>query len=174
MATSTSLNLQATLKTAVARTAMERSARVVSGLSPAAKALYVAAAAHASPKGVILYVEPTDREIEQTVADIGFFLAALEGFSETAAERAVLPFPSHEVDPYRGMSPHFGVTSARARVLHAVATGIARVIVASPAALLPKVSAPERLLDASIDLKPGQDISPTDAHRASGRCRVHP
>jgi transcription-repair coupling factor (superfamily II helicase) len=160
VATTTSLNLQATLKTAVARTAMERSARVVSGLSPAAKALYVAAAAHASPKGVILYVEPTDREIEQTVADIGFFLAALEGFSESAAERAVLPFPSHEVDPYRGMSPHFGVTSARARVLHAVATGTARVIVASPAALLPRVSAPERLLDASLTLKPGQDISP--------------
>jgi len=101
-------------------------------------------------------------QLEQTVADISSSLAALEGFSESAAERAVLSsrrFPSHEVDPYRGMKPHFGVTSARARVLHAVATRNRPVIGASPAALLPKSHAPARLLEASIDLKPGQDIS---------------
>ena len=45
--------------------------------------------------------------------------------------------------PYRGMAPHFGVTSARARALHALASGTARVVVASAAALLPRVSAPD-------------------------------
>ena len=74
----------------------------------------------------------------------------------------VLPFPSHEVDPYRGIAPHVGVTSARARALHALATGSARVVVASAAALLPRVSAPARLLGASIELEPGQEIAPTD------------
>jgi transcription-repair coupling factor (superfamily II helicase) len=86
----------------------------------------------------------------------------LEGLSDAAADRAILPFPSHEVDPYRGMAPHVGVTSARARALHALATGTTRVVVASAAALLPRVSAPPRLLGASMDLRPGQDIAPTD------------
>jgi transcription-repair coupling factor (superfamily II helicase) len=46
--------------------------------------------------------------------------------------------------------------------LHALAGTTARVIVASSAGLLPRVSAPNRLLNASIDLRPGQEISPAD------------
>jgi transcription-repair coupling factor (superfamily II helicase) len=60
------------------------------------------------------------------------------------------------------MAPHVGVTAARARALHGFASGTVRVVVASAAALAPRVSAPDRLLDASIDLRPGQDISPSD------------
>ncbi len=160
--TSTSLNLRALLKAAVARCGMETPAPTVSGLTPSAKALYVAAAAQALPDGVVLYVVPSDAELEEAVIDVCFFVSALEGLSPERADRAALPFPSHEVDPYRGLAPHVGVTSARARVLHAVARGAARVVVASAASLLPRVSAPERLLHASIDLKPGQDISPTE------------
>src|SRR5580704_8465016 len=141
---------------------MDVPARTVSGLTPSAKALFVAGAAHAMPHGVALLIVPTDGDLEEAVADTSFFLAAVEGLSGAAADRAVLPFPSHEVDPYRGMAPHVGVTSARARALHALATGAARVVVASAAALLPRVSAPERLLRASIELKPGHDIAPTD------------
>jgi transcription-repair coupling factor (superfamily II helicase) len=124
--------------------------------------LYVAAAAHAMPRGAVLFVVPGDRDLEQAVADVTFFVGALEGLSASAAEQAVLPFPSHEVDPYRGMAPHFGVTSARARALHSLASGTARVIVASTAALLPRLSTPKRLLSASIDIKPGQEIAPSD------------
>src|SRR5262249_31312659 len=94
--------------------------------------------------------------------DVRFFVSALEGLSEDAAERTILPFPSHEIDPYRGLAPHFGVVSARARALHGIASGVARVVVASAAALLPRVTAPGRLLAVSFDLKPGQDIAPTD------------
>ena len=56
----------------------------------------------------------------------------------------MLPFPSHEVDPYRGLAPHFDIASARARALHALTTGTARVVVASAAALLPRLAAPQR------------------------------
>src|SRR5207247_6209279 len=133
-----------------------------SGLTPAAKALFVAAASQALPQGNVLYVVPSDGDLEQTVGDVRFFVSALEGLSESAAARAILPFPSHEVDPYRGLAPHVGVTSARARALHALAVGKARVVIASAPALLPRVSAPARLLGASIDLKPGQDVAPTD------------
>jgi transcription-repair coupling factor (superfamily II helicase) len=141
---------------------MDAPAEAVSGLTPSAKALFVAGAAHATPHGVVLYVVPGDGDIEQTVSDVGFFLSALEGLSATAADRAVLPFPSHEIDPYRGLAPHAGVTSARARALHALADGRARVVVASTAALLPRVSSPNRLLASSIELRPGQDIAPGD------------
>src|SRR5712692_8221408 len=141
---------------------MDVPARVVSGLTGSAKALFVAAAARAQPAGVVLYVVPGDGDLEQCCADVAFFFAALEGLTPAATERAVLPFPSHEVDPYRGLSPHVGVTSVRARALYAIARDTARVVVASAAALLPRVTAPERLLAASLDLKPGQDIAPAD------------
>ena len=162
MTTSTSLNLRALLKTAITRSGMDVPADVVSGLTPSAKAFFIASTAHAMPHGVVLYVVPGDGDLEQTVSDIGFFLSALEGLSATAADRAVLPFPSHEIDPYRGLAPHAGVTSARARALHAIADGRARVVVASAAALLPRVSAPDRLLASSIELRPGEDIAPGD------------
>src|SRR5258708_6501215 len=141
---------------------MEAPARAVSGLTPSAKTLFVASAAHAQPSGVVLYVVPGDGDLEETRADVSFFLAALEGLTPVASERAVLPFPSHEVDPYRGLAPHVGVTSVRARALYAMAQGTARVVIASAAALLPRVTAPHRMLSASLTLKPGQDIAPTD------------
>ena len=46
---------------------------------------------------------------------VGGILGALLGLSDDAAERQVLPFPSQEVDPYRGLTPHLEVASARAR-----------------------------------------------------------
>ena len=162
MSTATSLNLRAILKTAVARAGMNVPARRVSGLTASADALYVAAAAQARPHEAVLFVVPGDGDLEQAVGDVAFFLAALEGLSPAAARQAVLPFPSYEVDPYRGMAPHVGVTSARARALHALAHRTARVVIASAAGLLPRVSAPEKLVAASLELKPGVDISPTD------------
>src|SRR5262245_2098088 len=162
MTTSTSLNLLALFKTAVARSGMDAPTRAASGLTPPAKALYVAAAAHAVPRGAVLFIVPSDRDLEQTVADVAFFLGALEGLPPEAAERAVLPFPSHEIDPYRGMAPHFGVVSARARALYGLSAGTVRVVIASAAAVAPRVSAPERLRSASIDLRPGLDIAPSD------------
>jgi transcription-repair coupling factor (superfamily II helicase) len=162
VATSTSLNLRALLKTAVTRSGMDVPARVVSGLTDSAKALFVAAAAQAKPHGVVLYVVPSDGDLEQTCADVSFFLAALEGLTPAATERVVLAFPSHEIDPYRGMAPHIGVTSARARALYSIARGSARVLIASAASLLPRVTTPERMLAASLELKSGQDIAPTD------------
>jgi len=160
VATSTSLNLRAVLKTALARSGMDIPAAAVSGLTPPAKALFVAGAASAQPHGVVLYVVPTDAVIDEAVADIDFFLSAIEGLGPL--DRSVLPFPSNEIDPYRGLAPHVGVTSARARALHAIATGATRVVVASAAALLPRSTAPAKLLASTIDLKPGQDIAPAD------------
>src|SRR5205085_5225115 len=54
------------------------------------------------------------------------------------------------------------IASVRARALYALTTGQCRLVVASAAALLPRISAPERLDQTAISLTPGQDISPTD------------
>jgi transcription-repair coupling factor (superfamily II helicase) len=154
-----SLALTALLKSASTRAGLLDPAERVTGLSLSAQALYLAAGAG---PGTTVAVVPTDRAIDPMVSDARFFLAALEGLGERDVERAVLPFPSQEVDPYRGLAPHFDVASARARALHALCGGAARLIVASARALMPRVSAPERLVRASIDLRPGDDLSPQD------------
>ena len=166
---STSLTLQALLKSVITRTGIGApGAAHVTGLSPAARALYLAAAAHGQAPPArpgtagttMVVVVATDADVDEAVGDVRFFLGALEGLSDSAAEDAVLPFPSHEVDPYRGLAPHLRVLSARATALHAAATGRARVIVASATALLPRVSAPARLLAASAEIGVGRDVDP--------------
>ncbi len=157
--TSSSLTLRAVFKTAAGRLGMGVSGRPVAGLTPPAKAMFAAAAA---ARDRVIMVVPTDADVEKTTADGRFFLSALEGLSDAETERAVLPFPSHEIDPYRGLAPHFEIASARARVLHALASGESRLVIASAAALLPKVSAPDRISSVALTLTPGQDISPID------------
>ena len=159
--TSSSLTLRALLKTAAGRLGIGVPGARVTGLTPAAKAMYAAASA---ARGRTVLVVPTDADVERTTGDARFFFAALEGLSDAEVERLVLPFPSHEVDPYRGLAPHFDIASARARALYALAspTRPARLIIASAAALLPRVSSPERLQSASLVLTPGQEISPVD------------
>jgi transcription-repair coupling factor (superfamily II helicase) len=157
--TSSSLTLRAILKTAAGRLGLGVPGRGVSGLTGPAAGMF--AAASAGRERTVLVV-PSDADVERMTEDARFFLAALEGLSNADVERVVLPFPSHEVDPYRGLAPHFDIASARARALHALATGHARLVIASAAALLPRVSAVPRLADTAILLKPGQDIAPTD------------
>ena len=157
--TSTSLTLRALLKTAVGRLGLGVPGRGVSGLTAASKGLFAAAAAGRARS---LVVVPTDADVEQLTADARFFLSALEGVSDADAAQTVLSFPSHEVDPYRGLSPHFDIASARARALHALSVGSARLVVASAAALLPRLSAPGRMKTVSRVLRPDADISPTD------------
>jgi len=129
----------------------------------------VAAAARGLRDGVVLHVVPNDADIESAVSDIRFFLGALEGSADAVVEQQVLPFPSPQVDPYRGFQPHLKVASARARGLHALATlrspgasggRPALVIVASAAALLTRLPDPAALLLASYEITPGIEIDP--------------
>jgi transcription-repair coupling factor (superfamily II helicase) len=129
------------------------------GLTAAAKALWIAGAASDDPRSeLVLAIVPADRDVEQVTSDVRFFLGGLEGSSADELENIVLPFPSQEVDPYRGLAPHLRIASARARALEAMATGQARVVVASASALLPRVSPPDVLTALALDLKPGDDI----------------
>src|SRR5687767_11631713 len=156
-----SLTLRALFSRSAARAGIDASVGVTAGLTPAAKALAAVIAARAHG-GTTLLVAPGDRDLEQLTADARFFYSALEGASEEATERAVVPLPSLQIDPYRGMTPHFKVAAARARALHGAATGTAKLIVASAPGLLPRVSPPERLLNASVELRVGASIEPQD------------
>ena len=153
--TSTSLTLRALLEEAARRAGLSARRRSTSGLSPSAAAFF--AAVTTSDSRTILVV-PTEGILEQMLSDIRFFLSCLEDLSTDDLERQVIPFPSHEVDPYRGLTPHLDVVATRARALHAMALGNARVVVTSVAALLPRVSPPERLLAASIKLEKGENF----------------
>ena len=159
MTTATSLTLRALLSQTTARVGLDHLASLTAGLTPPAKALAAVASARTA-SGLTVLVVPTDKEVEQIVGDARFFYGALEGASGADVERAVLPLPSLQVDPYRGMSPHFRVASARARALHAAASGSARLIVVSAAALLPRVSPPARVLSASLAVTSGTEIEP--------------
>ena len=157
--TSTSLTLRALLKTAAGRLGLGVPGKAVSGLTPAAKALFGAAAA---ARGLVVLVAPTDADVEQLTSDARFFLSVLEGLSDADAANQVVPFPSHEIDPYRGLSPHFDIASARARTLYGLSTGTARLVIASSTALLPRLSPPGRFKATGFVLRSGDDISPTD------------
>ena len=155
-----SLALRSLLTGVLRETGLLSPLQRISGATSPVRALAVAAAAKRIPDTTILVVVPTDAEIDSIIGDISFFLSVLEGSAETVVERQVLPFPSTQVDPYRGFQPHLRVASARARVLHALATNTARVVVASASALLTKLPEPASILLSSCEIKPGIDIDP--------------
>ena len=154
-----SLTLRALLKSTASRAGLGGTPELVTGLTASAQALAVASAAAVSPAVLVV---PTDSDVEVMTSDTRFFFAALQGLPESEVVRAVLPFPSLEVDPYRAIVPHLDVASARARALIGLAQGTARLVVASAPALLPRVTAPERLLRATRELVLGGELSPSD------------
>ena len=171
MSTAPSLALRSLLTRVLRETGLLSPLQRISGATPPVRGLAVAAAAKRLSDTTILLVVPTDAEIENAVGDVAFFLSMLEGSAATIVERQVLPFPSTQVDPYRGFQPHLKVAAARARVLHALATrgrsdgasasrADVRVVVASAGALLTKVPEPASLLLASHEITPGIDIDP--------------
>jgi transcription-repair coupling factor (superfamily II helicase) len=160
MSTAPSLALRSLLTGVLRETGLLSPLQRISGATSPVRAMAVAAAAKRLSDTTILLVVPTDAEIDALCGDISFFVSILEGSAATVVDRQVLPFPSTQVDPYRGFQPHLKVASARARVLHALATNTARVVIASAAALLTKLPEPASILLSSCEIKPGIDIDP--------------
>ena len=159
-AMSSSLALRALFKNLAAREGLGSRGAGLHGLTSQARALAAAAVAHDQPTVPAVLVVPSDAELDSVVGDVRFFLAALEAASDTAMSGVVLPLPALQVDPYRALAPHMRVTSARARALLALASGEARVIVASAPALLPRLPDPSALVARSLGVKTGADVDP--------------
>jgi hypothetical protein len=112
-------------------------------------------AAKASPpcqrqRGVTLLVVPTDKDVEQVVADARFFHARSRARPRPTSSRrccrsvaAGRSLPGHDPALPGGGRPEPRASRRRA--------GTTRLIVASAPALLPRVSPPERLLRAARD-----------------------
>jgi transcription-repair coupling factor (superfamily II helicase) len=159
-AMSSSLALRSLFKNLTTREGLAPKGPGLHGLTVQAKALAAAAAAHEQPADPVVLVVPTDAELDGVVGDVRFFLATLEASSDAAVAGTVLPLPSLQVDPYRALAPHMRVTSARARALLALATGGARVVVASAPALLPRLPDPSALVARSLGVKTGGEVDP--------------
>ncbi len=160
MSSAPSLALRSLLISVLGQSGLATPARRISGATPPVRALAVAAAARGQRDSVVLHVVPHDADIEAAVSDIRFFLGALEGTADAVIEQHVLPFPSPQVDPYRGFQPHLKVAAARARALHALVSSTVRVVVASAAGVLTKLPDPASLLLSSCEITPGIDIDP--------------
>jgi transcription-repair coupling factor (superfamily II helicase) len=154
-----SLALRTLLESVASRAGLTKTPARLAGLTAPALALHAAALSRERP---VLLVVPTDAAVESATADARFFLAGLEGLAEFEAQRRVLPLPSPEVDPYRGLAPHLEVSSARARALFGLADGTARIVIASARALLSRVSAPDALRSTGSVITPGSEIAPQD------------
>src|SRR5262245_26676466 len=128
-----SLAFRSFLKSAASAAQLARPVRRLTGLTPPALAYHAACLAQDTP---VVLIVATDADVDQVTSDACLFLVALQGLSDRDASDRVLPFPSQEVDPYRGLTPHLQVASARARALHGLATGTARLVVASARSLL--------------------------------------
>ena len=90
------------LQTALEQLDTKINATAITGLTSSACALFTVVTTRRQT--VSLLVVPTDAEVDPMTSDTRFFFASLEGLSTTDAELAVLPFPSLEVDPYRGLA----------------------------------------------------------------------
>lgn len=88
-----------------------RGSVLLSGLSGSSKSL-LAAVLHVKLKRPLILITPNNQEAERAAKDFRFFISRLQsGFAEP------LFFPSLDVDPYRGLSPHPTVAQQRALAL---------------------------------------------------------
>ncbi len=99
-------------------------------------------------------------EAQNLAQEIKFYLDLL-----SPAPPAVFHLPSLEVDPYRGLSPHPEIASARAQALWQTLQDGIRIVVASARAAAVRLHSPQRFLSHCLELKLGDDYSPEEARR---------
>ena len=145
---------------------------IVSGLAGGARSLILASIERKTGRRVVL-VTRSNREVEDVLPEVEFFYSALGG----ASSQGVLTIPALEADPYDGTSPHAEALEQRALALHRAATGEARILLTSIAALAERTVAPGALKSSSITLRAGEDMPPeliVDLLIAGGYVRQEP
>ena len=135
----------------------ERGLRVTGLMGPARALFEAVLAAHEA--GPVLLVVSHERRVAEATADILSFLDSM------GVRREVLPFPALEVDPYRGLSPHFDIAAARARALAALLRDEPALIVAPAAGLLFRTVSPSVFEGGILSIQRGQSIRPSEIER---------
>jgi len=129
----------------------------VSGLTPAAKALVVAALAHQVKRPVVVLTQDNEaaQNYRQTTAT---FLEWLK----PGAGSSVQVMPALDCSPYEGRSPHAEIQEQRAVALWTLARGGVRVIFAPVAAALGRFRDGAFYSSLALDLKVGDELNLDD------------
>jgi len=129
----------------------------ISGLTPAAKALVVAALAHQVRRPVVVLVNDNEaaQNYRQTTAT---FLEWLK----PGAGSSVQILPALDCSPYEGRSPHAEIQEQRAVALWSLARGGVRVIFAPVAAALGRFRESAFYSSLALELKVGDELNLDD------------
>jgi transcription-repair coupling factor (superfamily II helicase) len=130
----------------------------LSGLMGPARSLAEAAIIHKTA-GPVLVVVADERRLAPALSDLKSLLSAL------GVARRVRDFPAFALDPYRGVSPHLEVTSARLEALVSLLDGGDDVVFATASALLYRTVAPEILRRGMRQLRPGESLEAGELQR---------
>ena len=129
------------------------SERSLSGLSGAAKPLIVALAVASLNRPMICLVD-SNRRAEEFAEPLRFFLRALTG---KPANRVAV-FPSRNVLPYTGLSPHAEISAARGVALWRGASGEADVLLAPIEAAIGRLHSAERYRNLALTLSRDDEV----------------
>jgi transcription-repair coupling factor (superfamily II helicase) len=132
---------------------LESGCRVISlsGAVGGAKSLAIAKAILTEKRPAAI-LTATNEEAQQIAQEVRF---CLDLFSTVP----VITLPSLEVDPYRGLSPHPEIASARAQALWQLLQYGPRIVVASARAAAVRLPGPQHFLSRCLLLKQGENCS---------------
>jgi transcription-repair coupling factor (superfamily II helicase) len=130
-------------------------ARRVQGLQGSARA-YVLSLLAEDCRRPILVVSPSGRDAENLYDDLAFFTGEKDSLSPFRNRLHL--FPSWEILPFEGLSPHPDNVAARLEGLYKCIEEPAPILIASVAALMQKVIPREALRQSYLYLVAGQDL----------------
>lgn len=132
---------------------LESGSRVLSlsGAVSGAKSLAIAKAILTEKRPVAI-LTATSEGAQQIAQEVRFYLGIFSSLS-------VISLPSLEVDPYRGLSPHPEIASARAQALWQLLQDGPRAMVTSARAAAVRLPNPQRFLSHCLTLKREEDFS---------------
>src|ERR1019366_2981672 len=128
--------------------------QTISGLTPTAKSLVVAALAHELKRPVVVLT--TDNE---TALACGQNTSTFLGWLEPAAAGGVQVLPALDCSPYEGRSPHAEIQEQRAVALWNLARGNVRVVYAPVATALGRFRERAYYGSLAVTLKVGDELN---------------
>ena len=127
----------------------------VSGLTAAAKSLYLPLFQRASGQKLIVIV-PDSRTAERMLNELRAF-AELSG---ACPPEAVVMLPAYDVLPFEGLAPHAEIQEQRAATLWRIATGAAQIVLVTAEAACMKLRTAESYRDLAHGVRRGGEIEP--------------
>jgi transcription-repair coupling factor (superfamily II helicase) len=126
----------------------------VTGAAGGAKALTIARAILTENRSTAM-ITSSNAEAETLTEELQFYINLL-----SPSPLEIVHLPGIEVDPYRGLSPHPEISTARARAIWKLLQDGPRILVTSVRAASLRLHAPERFLNYCLMVKQGEELSP--------------